>query len=148
MSLPLHLRQLGRVEYEPTWRAMQEFTATRTAETADELWVVEHPPVYTLGQAGKPEHLLTDNGSFFSTGKHPVETLLPMYPLDKAGFAFGSYGWGRGGPEEVEQYLQAMKVELLRPVLKLPYKPSPAGLDECRAAGRLLARHALKVCPA
>ena len=72
MSLPLHLRQLGRVEYEPTWRAMQEFTATRTAETADELWVVEHPPVYTLGQAGKPEHLLTDNG-------------IPLVQIDRGG---------------------------------------------------------------
>ena len=72
MSLPLHLRQLGRVEYEPTWRAMQEFTATRTAETADELWVVEHPPVYTLGQAGKPEHLLCDNG-------------IPLVQIDRGG---------------------------------------------------------------
>jgi lipoyl(octanoyl) transferase len=46
------------VDYEPTWRAMQAFTDTRTAETPDELWVVEHHPVYTQGLAGKPEHLL------------------------------------------------------------------------------------------
>jgi anaerobic nitric oxide reductase flavorubredoxin len=72
----------------------------------------------------------------------------PEAHAHKAGFAFGSYGWGRGGPEEVEHYLQAMKIELLRPVLKLNYKPSKAGLDECREAGRLLARQALKVCPA
>ncbi len=52
------VRQLGRVEYEPTWRAMQAFTAARTPDTPDELWLLEHPPVYTLGQAGKPEHLL------------------------------------------------------------------------------------------
>ena len=52
------VRHLGRVEYEPTWRAMQAFTAARTADTPDELWLMEHPPVYTLGQAGKPEHLL------------------------------------------------------------------------------------------
>jgi len=49
---------LGRVDYEPTWRAMQSFTDARTAATADEIWIVEHPPVYTLGLAGKEEHLL------------------------------------------------------------------------------------------
>ncbi|NDV12498.1 lipoyl(octanoyl) transferase LipB [Crenobacter caeni] len=52
------VRQLGVADYEPTWRAMQAFTDTRTANTPDELWVVEHPPVYTLGMAGKEEHLL------------------------------------------------------------------------------------------
>lgn len=52
------VRSLGQVEYEPTWRAMQAFTEQRTAETADEIWVVEHPPVFTQGLAGKPEHLL------------------------------------------------------------------------------------------
>jgi lipoyl(octanoyl) transferase len=54
----VRVRQLGRVEYEPTWRAMQAFTAARTPDTPDELWLLEHPPVYTLGQAGRPEHLL------------------------------------------------------------------------------------------
>lgn len=54
----IQTRSLGRVEYEPTWRAMQTFTAQRGEETADELWLVEHPPVYTLGLAGKIEHLL------------------------------------------------------------------------------------------
>lgn len=52
------VKHLGRVEYEPTWRAMQEFTAARGASSPDELWVLEHPPVFTQGQAGKPEHLL------------------------------------------------------------------------------------------
>ena len=56
----MEIRRLGRVEYEPTWHAMQAFTASRTADTPDELWIVEHPPVYTLGQAGKPEHVLRD----------------------------------------------------------------------------------------
>jgi len=51
-------RRLGLVDYEPTWRAMQELTATRDAETPDEIWLLEHPPVYTQGQAGKPEHVL------------------------------------------------------------------------------------------
>ncbi|MBI5919607.1 MAG: lipoyl(octanoyl) transferase LipB [Nitrosomonadales bacterium] len=55
---PLSLHFKGLVEYEPTWRAMQRFTAERTADTPDELWLVQHPPTYTQGQAGKPEHLL------------------------------------------------------------------------------------------
>ena len=56
------LRALGRTEYEPTWRAMQAFTAARDADTPDEIWLTEHPPVYTLGLAGRREHLLRDNG--------------------------------------------------------------------------------------
>lgn len=51
------IRHLGRVEYEQTWRAMQAFTDARKAETPDELWVLEHPPVYTVGVAGRAEHL-------------------------------------------------------------------------------------------
>jgi lipoyl(octanoyl) transferase len=56
-SVPV-LRWLGRVEYEPTWRAMQRFTETRDAVTPDEMWFLEHPPVFTLGMNGKPEHVL------------------------------------------------------------------------------------------
>ncbi|QNN71240.1 lipoyl(octanoyl) transferase LipB [Thermomonas carbonis] len=52
------LRDLGRQPYEPVWRAMQAFTDTRNEGTPDELWLVEHDPVFTLGQAGKPEHVL------------------------------------------------------------------------------------------
>jgi lipoyl(octanoyl) transferase len=51
-------RWLGRVDYEPTWRAMQEFTRTRDAGTPDEIWLLEHPPVFTVGLAGDPSHLL------------------------------------------------------------------------------------------
>lgn len=54
----LRVRQLGRRDYAPVWRAMQAFTDQRQADTDDELWLVEHAPVFTLGQAGKPEHLL------------------------------------------------------------------------------------------
>ncbi|MEJ2387942.1 MAG: lipoyl(octanoyl) transferase LipB [Chromatiaceae bacterium] len=54
----LRVRPLGLSEYEPTWRAMQAYTARRGPETPDELWLVEHSPVYTLGQAGRPEHIL------------------------------------------------------------------------------------------
>lgn len=56
------VRQLGFSGYEPTWRAMQDFTAARTAGTRDEIWLTEHPPIYTLGLAGRREHLLRDNG--------------------------------------------------------------------------------------
>jgi lipoyl(octanoyl) transferase len=52
------VRDLGRQPYEPVWRAMQRFTDARDADTPDELWLVEHDPVFTLGQAGKPEHVL------------------------------------------------------------------------------------------
>ncbi|MFP7722985.1 lipoyl(octanoyl) transferase LipB [Lysobacter sp. A3-1-A15] len=52
------LRDLGRQAYEPVWRAMQAFTDARDEATADELWLVEHEPVFTLGQAGRPEHVL------------------------------------------------------------------------------------------
>ena len=66
------VKRLGRVDYEPAFQAMQAFTAARTPETADELWIVEHPPVYTLGQAGKPEHILRDVG-------------IPLVRIDRGG---------------------------------------------------------------
>jgi len=53
----VQVRSLGRVEYELAWRAMQKFTAERAADAADEIWLLEHPPVYTLGVAGRAEHL-------------------------------------------------------------------------------------------
>jgi len=57
------VRKLGLADYEPAWRAMRDFTARRDAATPDELWVLQHPPVYTLGIAGKAEHLpRADNG--------------------------------------------------------------------------------------
>lgn len=54
----LIIREWGLFEYEPVWRAMQSFTQQRNSKTTDELWVVEHPPVFTQGQAGKAEHIL------------------------------------------------------------------------------------------
>lgn len=66
------VKYLGRVEYLPTWRAMQDFSAARDESTADELWVLEHPPVFTLGQAGKREHLLQT-------------TDIPVVPIDRGG---------------------------------------------------------------
>jgi lipoyl(octanoyl) transferase len=66
------IRQLNLVAFEPTYQAMQQFTNTRDADTPDELWLLEHPPVYTLGQAGKPEHLLNTNN-------------IPIYKIDRGG---------------------------------------------------------------
>lgn len=52
------LRWLGRVDYEPTWRAMQRHVEERGAESPDEFWFLEHPPVFTMGMNARPEHLL------------------------------------------------------------------------------------------
>lgn len=68
----MQIRHLGLADYEPTWRAMQAFADTRTPDTPDELWVVEHPPVYTQGLAGKPEHLL-------------LSTDIPVVQTDRGG---------------------------------------------------------------
>lgn len=66
------VRRLGQAPYEPTWRAMQEFTAKRDGGTPDEIWLCEHPPVFTLGQAGRTEHLLRDVG-------------IPVVKIDRGG---------------------------------------------------------------
>ncbi|WP_422910272.1 lipoyl(octanoyl) transferase LipB [Pseudomonas sp. MAC6] len=58
MSLSLGFRELGQVDYQPTWHAMQRFTDSRSADTPDEIWLLEHAPVFTQGQAGKAEHVL------------------------------------------------------------------------------------------
>ncbi|HEX2830377.1 MAG TPA: lipoyl(octanoyl) transferase LipB [Burkholderiales bacterium] len=70
---PIRVKHLGRADYEPTWRAMQSFTAARSEETPDELWVVEHPPVYTVGVAGRSAHL-------------PRERIdIPLVRIDRGG---------------------------------------------------------------
>ncbi len=67
------VRTLGLTGYLPTWHAMQAFTASRTAATPDEIWLTQHPPVYTLGLAGKPEHLLH------------ADTGVPLVQTDRGG---------------------------------------------------------------
>lgn len=54
----LIIRNLGSVDYQSTWQAMRDFTDNRLENTSDELWLLEHPPVFTQGLAGKPEHIL------------------------------------------------------------------------------------------
>src|SRR5690554_8210778 len=68
----LVIRQLGRMDYVPVWEAMQAFTDTRDEHSQDELWIVEHPPVFTQGQAGKAEHLLAPGD-------------IPVVPVDRGG---------------------------------------------------------------
>jgi lipoyl(octanoyl) transferase len=65
-------RWLGLTAYEATWRAMQSFTAARADATPDEIWLTEHPPIYTLGLAGRREHILRDNG-------------IPVLKVDRGG---------------------------------------------------------------
>lgn len=69
---PLIIRHLGLQTYTAVWQAMQAFTKTRDQQTADELWLLEHPAVYTLGRNAKPEHLL-------NTGN------IPVIPIDRGG---------------------------------------------------------------
>jgi len=68
----VQVRRLGQRGYEPVWRAMQAFTDARTADTCDELWVLQHDPVFTLGQAGKWEHVLLPGD-------------IPVLPVDRGG---------------------------------------------------------------
>ncbi|TDV18491.1 lipoyl(octanoyl) transferase LipB [Paraburkholderia caballeronis] len=72
-SVPVVVRWRGSEAYQASFDAMREFTTARTADTPDELWLVEHPPVFTLGQAGKPEHLLVANSG------------IPLVQIDRGG---------------------------------------------------------------
>lgn len=72
LSGPPVIRELSLADYEPTWHSMRDFTAARGPDTPDEIWLLEHPPVFTLGMAGKREHLLADIG-------------VPVVPIDRGG---------------------------------------------------------------
>ncbi|HEX4300224.1 MAG TPA: lipoyl(octanoyl) transferase LipB [Gammaproteobacteria bacterium] len=71
MNRPV-IKHLGRVPYEPTWRAMEKFTLGRGPATPDEIWFLEHPPVFTLGMAGKMEHVLAPGD-------------IPLVQIDRGG---------------------------------------------------------------
>ncbi len=68
----MKLKHLGLVDYQPTFAAMQDFTNSRTPDTEDELWVLQHPPVFTQGMAGKVEHIL-------------MPTEIPVIQIDRGG---------------------------------------------------------------
>ena len=72
MPIMLVHRCLGLQEYETVWRQMRDFTDSRTPETPDEAWLLEHPPIFTLGQAGRRHHLL-DPGN------------IPVLQVDRGG---------------------------------------------------------------
>lgn len=72
MSLPLKIRLLGQQDYQHTWQAMRRFTDQRDQDSVDELWLLEHPSVFTQGQAGKSEHILHKSN-------------IPIVPTDRGG---------------------------------------------------------------
>ena len=94
------LRALGRVDYAPTFAAMQAFTEARTPETPDELWVCEHPPVFTQGIAGRQDHLLApgdipvikSNRGGQVTFHGPGQVVIyPLIDLQRAGYFVKEY---------------------------------------------------------
>jgi lipoyl(octanoyl) transferase len=93
-------RRLGRVEYLPTYTAMQAFTAARTEATPDELWLCEHPPVYTQGLAGRPEHVFdpgsipvvaTNRGGQVTYHGPGQVVAYPLMDLRRAGYFIKEY---------------------------------------------------------
>ncbi|MEM1091677.1 MAG: lipoyl(octanoyl) transferase LipB [Pseudomonadota bacterium] len=92
-ALALTVRDLGREAYEPVWRRMQAFTDQRDASTGDELWLVEHPPVFTLGQAATRDHVLApgdipllqvDRGGQVTYHGPGQAVLYPLWDLKRA----------------------------------------------------------------
>lgn len=96
----MHIRPLGRVDHAPTCDAMVAFTEARTADTPDELWVCEHPPVFTQGIAGKDDHLLapgdipvvkTNRGGQVTYHGPGQVVIYPLIDLHRAGYFVKEY---------------------------------------------------------
>jgi lipoyl(octanoyl) transferase len=96
LAAPIHSRWLGRAAYLPTWRAMQRFTAERDARSADEIWLLEHEPVYTLGMNADRAHLLspadvpvvqTDRGGQVTYHGPGQLVVYPLIDVRRAGLA-------------------------------------------------------------
>jgi len=94
------VRALGRVDHAPTYEAMQAFTAARTADTPDELWVCEHAPVFTQGLAGREDHLLapgdipvvaTNRGGQVTYHGPGQVVAYPLVDLQRAGYFVKEY---------------------------------------------------------
>ncbi len=129
------IRAFGMSAYEPCWRAMQAFTDARTADTRDEIWLTEHLPVYTLGIAGRREHLLRENG-------------IPAIKIDRGG-QITFHGPGqlvayvlvdlrrrRLGVRDMVRRLETSVVEWLANLGVVAYgKPSAPGVYVARPGG-------------
>jgi lipoyl(octanoyl) transferase len=96
----VNVHPLGRVAYAPTYEAMQAFTAGRTADTPDELWVCQHPPVFTQGLAGREDHLLapgdipvvpTNRGGQVTYHGPGQVVAYPLIDLQRAGYFVKEY---------------------------------------------------------
>ena len=139
MAQAVLVKHLGLVAYEPTWRAMQAANKSRTADTRDEFWLLEHPPVFTLGLAGKVEHVLApgdiavikiDRGgqvTYHGPGQLVVYLLLDVKKLGYGVKAlvkrieqsvidllaeYGIDGYGRVGMPGVYVYLNAADAKI------------------------------------
>jgi lipoyl(octanoyl) transferase len=128
-------RRLGRTDCATTWRAMQDFTAARSAATADEIWLTEHDPVYTLGLAARREHVLRDNG-------------IPVLKVDRGGqvtyhgpgqlvaYVLLDLARDRLGVRDMVRRLEGAVIEWLDSLGVGAYgKPSAPGVYVRRAAG-------------
>lgn len=124
----LRARRLGRTGYVPTWRAMQAFTTARTTFTADEIWLTEHDPIYTLGLGGRREHVLRDNG-------------IPVLKVDRGGqvtyhgpgqlvvYLLFDLGRAQLGVREMVRHIEAAVIEWLGSLgLSAFGKPSAPGV--------------------
>ena len=98
--MSLETRQLGRVDYLPTYQAMQDFTAARDESTLDALWICEHPAVYTQGLAGKSDHILnsgeipvvqTNRGGQVTFHGPGQVVVYPLIDLKRGGYFVKEY---------------------------------------------------------
>ncbi|HET7728927.1 MAG TPA: lipoyl(octanoyl) transferase LipB [Usitatibacter sp.] len=113
MTQAIVVRRLGLVAYRPTWRAMQAFTAARGPGAPDQIWTLEHPRVFTLGLAGRPEHVL-------APGDIPVERtdrggqVTYHGPGQAVAYLLLDLGRRKLGVRELVRRIEGATVELLR----------------------------------
>ena len=100
VGVPLQIRELGLVDYSPTWQAMRDFTDVRSEQHSDQIWICEHPPVFTLGLAGDPAHMLqrsniplvnTDRGGQITYHGPGQIVVYPLLDLRRFGLKVREY---------------------------------------------------------
>jgi lipoyl(octanoyl) transferase len=161
------VRTPGLVEYAPTYEAMRSFTDARQADTPDELWLCEHPPVFTQGLAGKPEHLLapgdievvaTNRGGQVTYHGPGQVVAYPLLDLKRKGFFvkelvyrleeavirtlrhFGVTGHRVSGAPGIYVVLDDPFGHAMRPAA-MPHGPDFSGLGKIAALGIKVSRH-------